>query len=215
MGYASAYASAVHLFCAQDNRSSKLEWPFKDRTEFYKRQQRSNVLHSLIYNSTANMHCRSSIATNKQAVSLDVLSALVDILAPRIRAIPWTSLSPPEKEALLRVVEVMASCGLSFVSASSVLGNSVQYRPFGKEHSDLVLEPNVAELIQFTLPKPATAPGFVKKSFGREERINLTFHTELQDETKRVVQRELKTFLIHHKVWIFLLIFIYIIDSKF
>lgn len=192
----------MHLFCAQENRSSKLEWPFKDRTEFYKRQQRGNVLHSLVYNPTADLHCRSSLGTNKQAISLDVLSALVDILAPRIRAISWTSLSPHEREALLRVVEVMASCGLSFVSASSVLGNSTPYRPFGQENSDLILEPNITELIQFTLPKTSTAPGFVKKNFGREERINLSFHTVLQDETKRVIQRELKTFLIHNKVCI-------------
>lgn len=203
MTYASAYSVAVHTFCAQELRGNKLEWPFKDQTEYYKRQQRSNVLHSLVYNSSADLHSRSSVVTSKQVVCLDVLSSLVDILAPRLRAI--SSLSSPEKAALLRVVEVMASCGITFVSASSILGYNAPYRSFGQEQSDLVLEPNINELIQFTLAKSSTVPGLTKRNFPREERVNLVVHNTLHDDTKRAIQRELKTFLIHNKVCVVLL----------
>lgn len=197
MPYAASYAVAVHTFCAQDNRSSKLEWPFKDRNEFYKRQQRSNLLHNVVFNANADLHSRSSIVTSGQVLVCDVLSALVDILTPRIRAISWTSLSPPEKNALLRVVEVMASCGLSYVPVSSVIGSTTGPRPFGQDQSDLVLEPNLAELVAFTLAKQSNT---LKKSFPREDRVSLSLHTALHDETKRTIQRELKTFLIQHKV---------------
>eukprot|EP01033_Poteriospumella_lacustris_P016115 gene16115-11530_t len=55
-----------------------------------------------------------SVMNTSSAVTVDCVSALVDIFTPKVRPLPMLSLSATEKATLIRVVQAMESCGVSY-----------------------------------------------------------------------------------------------------
>ena len=84
MNYTSMSAVAVQLYCAQTTRVTKIEWPFKDKNEYYKKKQKENILHAIITNPSTDTKCRSLFMSNPRSVILDVFT-------PKIRRIPLHS----------------------------------------------------------------------------------------------------------------------------
>lgn len=111
----------------------------------------------------------------EQETVLDVVSPLLDILHPRVRALPMITLSPPEQAAVSEVVRVMESVGLSYApcrvevdARSSVYQNKFQRPNAQTQYVDagtggythgsktsLQLEPAINLLVQFEVePAP-------------------------------------------------------------
>lgn len=207
MNYTPMSAVAVHVYCAQNNKLSKIEWPFKDKNEHYKRKQKDNILHSIITNPFAETRSRSLFMAGKHSVVLDVLSYVLDIFSPRVRAIPLTSLTNTEKDVLKSVVAAMASCGINYEFTTVPEINVGPNRYFRADKTELVMEPNLKELLTFILPSANDNSTF--NAFGKfvnqTQSVNAASlfdarHLVLQDETKRTIYKELKTYLIKQRV---------------
>ena len=208
LNYTPMSAVAVHVYCAQNTKLSKIEWPFKDKNEYYKRKQKENILHSIITNPSADTRSRSLFMATKQSVVMEVLSYAFDICSPRIRSIPFTALTNTEKEVLKDVVVAMASCGINyeFTTVPGMNGgNNRFYRP---DKTELVMEPNMKELLTFGLPSTndnnnafnAFGKMANRNSLPRDTSLFDARHIALQDETKRTIYNELKIYLIKQRV---------------
>jgi hypothetical protein len=98
LNYTPISAIAVQLYCAQNTKIHKIEWPFKDKSEHYKKNQKENIIHSIVTNPAADTKSRSLFMGNRRSVVTEVLSYVYDVFTPKIRPIPYTALSDAEKE---------------------------------------------------------------------------------------------------------------------
>lgn len=207
LNYTPMSAVAVHVYCAQNTKLSKIEWPFKDKNEYYKRKQKENILHSIITNPSADTRSRSLFMATKQSVVMEVLSYAFDICTPRIRSIPFTALTSTEKDILKDVVAAMATCGINYELTTVPGTNGGPNRFYRPDKTELVMEPNMKELLTFALPSTNDTNTF--NAFGKMANRNAlprdtslfdARHLVLQDETKRTIYNELKIYLIKHRV---------------
>ncbi len=83
---------------------------------FYLRQQRANIVQSVVNCASSNAlsGCVSAVSS-RQGVVLDLLSSLLDIVSPRVRPLPMVTLTSAEQQILLDACRVMEACGLSYV----------------------------------------------------------------------------------------------------
>lgn len=120
-------AMAVHTACCTSSRR-RIEYP---RAHFVAQQQHeraSNILQALVENSQLHQSLRVSAGV----LAVDVVPWLVSVLSPTIRRVNPTLQTADEKAMLARLIELMASLGLSF---------RPKFLPDGSE--DYALEPYV------------------------------------------------------------------------
>jgi hypothetical protein len=101
------------------------------------------------------------------------------------------------------VVEAMSSCGFNYVVSNDVNSTTEEHKKKdtkslmnGNQH-ELILEPNIKELLTFVIPKVLKVP-FSEYYKGKndvdsiEDRAILNRHPIIHEEVKKSISRELK-----------------------
>ncbi|RLN26051.1 hypothetical protein BBO99_00000584 [Phytophthora kernoviae] len=126
-------AIATHASCCTGSRR-RIEYP-RTHFEAQKRRERSrNILVSL----TEGAQLQPSLRVSTSVLIMDVVPWLIATLSPNIRRINPSLQSKEEKAMIERLIQLMASLGLSFRH---------KYLPDGTE--DYALEPALNELVMF------------------------------------------------------------------
>jgi hypothetical protein len=100
MGYFAAVAGEVHLLTSTDDRI-KVDWPSKDREFSFRRQQRMHIAQSVVETLSGTRN-----AFTRMTFTLDIISYLADIIAPKLRiAGVGALLSPTEIDELCRTAD--------------------------------------------------------------------------------------------------------------
>ncbi|TMW63058.1 hypothetical protein Poli38472_005676 [Pythium oligandrum] len=133
MAYVPFAARAVHLVCCTSSRR-RIEYPKSHAEAHKKHEQSTNILRALVENSLLQPSMRQSA----DVLVVDVVPWLLATLSPSIRHINPSLQTADEKVMIQRLIELMASLGLSF---------RPKYLPDGTE--DYALEPAVNELVRF------------------------------------------------------------------
>lgn len=162
----------------------RLAWPRKDKDAYFKKAQKAGLASSIIAGHM--LHNRPST----QQLVMEIGSALMDIISPPVRCLPFVSLSPQEQQAVREVAAVQESYGLHYVQDRTQLpfgaggwskdagsaaggGGGEQKKRFAPPmESNLVLEPNLSMLITYNITTISTSfaaePGpFVKNKFSK------------------------------------------------
>jgi len=119
--YMPSVAGAVHMFASSETLRPRTAWPTRDRDARYKRQQQEAVVSCLL--EGAGTHAiggrRSAALESRSAIVLDGVTAVADVISPRIRPVPLVSMNATEQDALGHTVQVMRSLGLSYQMTGS------------------------------------------------------------------------------------------------
>lgn len=100
MGYFAAVAGKIHFLTATDDRI-KVDWPSKDREFSFRRQQRHHIVQSVVETLSGTRN-----AFTRVTFTLDIISYLADIIAPKLRiAGVGALLSPAEIDELCRTAD--------------------------------------------------------------------------------------------------------------
>ncbi|RLN71545.1 hypothetical protein BBJ29_000730 [Phytophthora kernoviae] len=156
-GYIPFAAIATHASCCTGSRR-RIEYP-RTHFEAQKRRERSrNILVSL----TEGAQLQPSLRVSTSVLIMDVVPWLIATLSPNIRRINPSLQSKEEKAMIERLIQLMASLGLSFRH---------KYLPDGTE--DYALEPALNELVMFRGNEGDAAyqsmlPLIVRKMIARE-----------------------------------------------
>jgi hypothetical protein len=81
----------------------------------YSQRQHEHILKGF----TENVNNKSFMLSGTQSLVTDVIAYLLDIVSPRVRQGPFTSLSAQEKITISSIVSVMASVGLRYIPTSA------------------------------------------------------------------------------------------------
>jgi len=112
--YVPLVAAVAHIFCA--SAKSSVSWPKKDKEASHKAAQRDSILATL----QASMARRARpVFVSKKTLVMDFVSPLLDIVSPRMRALPMITLSGPEQRTVMDAVGAMESVGLSFLASAA------------------------------------------------------------------------------------------------
>ncbi|ETI54487.1 hypothetical protein F443_02694 [Phytophthora nicotianae P1569] len=150
-------AIATHAACCTSSRR-RVEYP-RAQFEAQKRRDRSeNILTAL----TEGAQLQPILRMSTSVLVVDVIPWLVASLSPNIRRINLSLQTKEEKLMIQRLIQLMASLGLSFRH---------KYRPDGSE--DYALEPALNELVEFRSSEGGAAyqsmlPMAVRKMIARE-----------------------------------------------
>ncbi|KAG6960184.1 hypothetical protein JG688_00009729 [Phytophthora aleatoria] len=150
-------AVATHASCCTSSRR-RVEYP-RAHFEAQKRRDRSeNILVAL----TEGAQLQPILRMSTSVLVVDVVPWLVASLSPNIRRINPSLQTKEEKVMIQRLIQLMASLGLSFRH---------KYRPDGSE--DYALEPALNELVEFRSSEGGAAyqsmlPMTVRKMIARE-----------------------------------------------
>lgn len=156
-GYIPFAAIATHASCCTSSRR-RVEYP-RTHFESVKRRERSeNILVSL----TEGAQLQPSLRMSTSVLIVDVVPWLLATLSPNIRRINPSLQTKEEKLMIQRLIQLMASLGLSFRH---------KYQPDGSE--DYALEPALNELVTFRGNEGGAAyqsmlPMTVRKMIARE-----------------------------------------------
>ncbi|CBJ48332.1 similar to CTF18, chromosome transmission fidelity factor 18 homolog isoform 3 [Ectocarpus siliculosus] len=144
--YAPVAAAGVHFLCRSDQRSTVTQ-PKKDYEARTARAAKSNILHSF-----ADGRQLGATGRTTQALVLDMLSHLMDILAPTLRPLNPDLLSPQERARFRDLVGILLSCGLTFSPQSASSSSSASAPPaFGAaaRAQEFALEPAIDQLLKY------------------------------------------------------------------
>ncbi|CAN0321651.1 unnamed protein product [Ectocarpus sp. 12 AP-2014] len=144
--YAPVAAAGVHFLCRSDQRSTVTQ-PKKDYEARTARAAKSNILHSF-----ADGRQLGATGRTTQALVLDMLSHLMDILAPTLRPFNPDLLSPQERARFRDLVGILLSCGLTFSPQSASSSSSASAPPaFGAATGaqEFALEPAIDQLLKY------------------------------------------------------------------
>ena len=97
--YFASVAGAMHMLCATEDRI-KVDWPSRAREHFFQKQQRSNIIQSVVETVAGTRRGFSSAV-----FAADIISSLADIISPNVRLVgaALATLSAAEQEDLIRV----------------------------------------------------------------------------------------------------------------
>jgi len=146
---------------------------------------------------------------------VDCISYLIDLITPIVRNIPLVSMSATERANIAHVINVMATCSLSYVPSPTLSANTrnlalKQIKDYDGGESCLQLDPPLYELISFPVPTMATTPAMallnkrpVKEHMNIgayvDDELKLR-HQDIPFEIRNILNVELKRFLITGKV---------------
>ncbi|KAF1334134.1 Chromosome transmission fidelity protein, partial [Globisporangium splendens] len=173
MSYIPFAALAAHKACCTSSRR-RIEYP-KSHFESQKKADKSiNILQALAENSLLHQ----SLRVGSAVLAVDVVPWLVAVLSPNIRRFNPAVQTADEKAMIQRLIELMASLGLSF---------RPKYLPDGSE--DYTLEPPLHELLVFRGGENDSAyrsmlPLNVKKMITREVELQQMRRSETSASTK-------------------------------
>eukprot|EP00752_Nemacystus_decipiens_P016349 g14621.t1 len=144
--YAPAAAAGVHYLCRSDQRTSVTQ-PKKDYEARTARAAKNNILQSF-----ADGRQLGSTGRTPQALVLDMLSHLMDILAPTLRPLNPDLLSAQERARFRGLVGVLLSCGLTFAPQSASTPSPAALSLFGAPVTgaqEFALEPAIDQLLKY------------------------------------------------------------------
>jgi len=154
--YLPSVAGAIHLYVSSESMRPHTSWPTRDREMRYRRQERESVVRCLLDGSGSHTFNgrRSTALEGRNHIVLDSVTALSEIIAPRIRAVPVVSLNPQEQASLANTVEIMKSLGLNYQLSAGTekpqKQNTHAHLKFSKQESGPQLEPCLLFLADYT-----------------------------------------------------------------
>ncbi|CAM9383134.1 unnamed protein product [Pylaiella littoralis] len=145
--YAPVAAAGVHFLCRSDQRTT-VTHPKKDYEARTARAAKYNILHSF-----ADGRQLGATGRTPEALVLDMLSHLMDVLAPTLRPLNPDLLSPQERTRFRGLVDVLLSCGLTFAPQSASSPPPAASAPYGAAAAagaqEFALEPAIDQLLKY------------------------------------------------------------------
>mmetsp|Transcript_11217 Transcript_11217/g.17072 ORF Transcript_11217/g.17072 Transcript_11217/m.17072 type:complete len:574 (+) Transcript_11217:2-1723(+) len=147
--YVPAVASVVHMVCSTDSPGQKLSFPSKDRSVWFTKQQKENILKHFFEGAVLG----SSVVHSKHASAVDVIPLLLDTMSLsgtiNVRPGPMQMLSGPEKDRVNSVAKIMVACGLQYERSQT--SSKTSYGPSrNKDDGMFQLVPAINQLVSYS-----------------------------------------------------------------
>eukprot|EP00981_Chlorochromonas_danica_P007614 scaffold1829_cov194-Ochromonas_danica.AAC.3 len=194
--FSSLLASVVQTFYHAQNHHQRLLWPRKDKEVFFAKTQKMGLSTTIVQHYASLLH-----RPTPQQLILDMASALVDILNPPVRPLPFLSLTSAEQNNVRIAAAVMESCGLRFVAARNEalrggIGEETKEIHNGPKQTapkeiPLVLDPNLAYLVEFHLFDDMFANQLLPGGIEEVTKSKVwKIHPEINNAVKEIIMAE-------------------------